>query len=360
MKYIVFILLIVIIIFTLYYQQTNYLSFYSVPSNLSFLASNPNIFKVFSNQLSNMNIPFSSFLTANIIFFHLLSDYSELKKIILLQPSIKYCYSLHSINLLASKSLLYKILKTRLSPIELNSITPATYPVELKTEKQSFLRQFDSNKLYIMKKNLQRQSGCHITNKKSEIISKLKEDYVVIQEVLQNPFLINNKKINIRRYLLITVTNTVNFYVYNDGFMYYSKSSYDNSSDKIAVHITTGYIDRSIYDTHPLSYVQFLNSLTRNEANIIEDNMNMLFSLILKAYRYDILNYDNNRLTNFVIMGCDVAVDQNLQCKIMEINKGPDLSFKDNKDKKIKQTLVDDAFRFVINNKPSENFIHIK
>ena len=43
----------------------------------------------------------------------------------------------------------------------------------------------------------------------------------------------------------------------------------------------------------------------------------------------------------------DVAPDNNLNVKVMEINKGPDLSAKDDKDDKVKNKVSEDVFRTV-------------
>ena len=61
-----------------------------------------------------------------------------------------------------------------------------------------------------------------------------------------------------------------------------------------------------------------------------------------------------------MLLGCDLAIDYKLKCKIMEINKGPDLSYKDSVDSMIKFSLVKATFGLLnIIPKTGENFIHI-
>ena len=43
-------------------------------------------------------------------------------------------------------------------------------------------------------------------------------------------------------------------------------------------------------------------------------------------------------------MGCDIAPDNELKVKVLEINKGPDVMYKDERDKKVKYNLVLDMF----------------
>jgi len=58
----------------------------------------------------------------------------------------------------------------------------------------------------------------------------------------------------------------------------------------------------------------------------------------------------NNKLDKhlrFQIFGADIAPDENLKCTLMEINKGPDIGFKDERDGNIKKNMLKDAFTVV-------------
>jgi hypothetical protein len=369
MKYI----FIIIIIFTLFiiitFKQNRYvlvssfdkLQYYKFDKDLSYSNTIDVSYNIFKHRLKNLEINFAKYESANIIFFNLLSDYISLKQNLLLNNKIKFCYSLTTIDLLASKSMLYSVLRKKLSKSQLHSITPITFIIQSKSEKKDFItNHLANNTLYILKKNIQRQKGCLISKDHTIIKQEIKDDYVVIQELLQDPFLINNKKINIRQYLLIDIQNNVNFYIYNDGFMYYTKTDYEKGSDDYDSNLTTGYIDRNIYKDNPLTYQDFLKSLGEKERAVIVDNMYYLFTLLKSAYKSIIEKHDNNRIRNFVILGCDIAVDEKLDCKIMEINKGPDLNFKDDIDKLVKQKLIHNTFEGIFKTNEFKNFIHIK
>ena len=51
--------------------------------------------------------------------------------------------------------------------------------------------------------------------------------------------------------------------------------------------------------------------------------------------------------TRFQIFGCDVAPTANLDALLMEINKGPDMNAKDERDKQVKLTVQRDMFKIV-------------
>ena len=63
----------------------------------------------------------------------------------------------------------------------------------------------------------------------------------------------------------------------------------------------------------------------------------------------------------FQIFGADLAPDENLEGTLMEINKGPDISFKDERDGGVKKNMVLDAFNVIdpIDNKVKHGFIKV-
>ena len=116
-------------------------------------------------------------------------------------------------------------------------------------------------------------------------------------------------------------------------------------------HITTGYIDRKIYEENPLTLEDFrehLDTKDKNSRNKWNHNVEVLMNKVMTALSEHICN--NKKLDNhtrFQIFGCDVAPDNQLGCKLMEINKGPDLDAKDERDKQVKLTVQRDMFKIV-------------
>ena len=52
----------------------------------------------------------------------------------------------------------------------------------------------------------------------------------------------------------------------------------------------------------------------------------------------------------FQVFGSDVAPTENLDAYLMEINKGPDLNAKDERDKQVKLGMQRDIFKVIENN----------
>jgi hypothetical protein len=188
----------------------------------------------------------------------------------------------------------------------------------------------------------------------------LKDKYVVCQELLQNPYLVNGHKINIRQYVVVAIKHKCRFSLYNDGFMYYTPKKFIKDSIDKDRHITTGYIDRKIYQTNPMTLKELYKLMNPQEAKKLRSNITRLFKYVAKCYEPHVVKNDSNHHLNFVILGCDVAVDNTLGCKIMEINKGPDLTYIDTRDKAVKYNLVKDTLHKIgLIQSPQKNFIDL-
>ena len=182
--------------------------------------------------------------------------------------------------------------------------------------------------------------------------------------MLKNPFLIDNRKINIRIYLLITChQNKVTGYIYDDGFIYYTPENYNHFSKNKDSHITTGYISRKVYEKNPLTLHDLYKYMKKKNlnSNILRYNIINLFEKLMSAI-YDLTcnkkYFVNN--TSFQLFGVDIAPSHDLSVKLIEVNKGPDMSSKDKRDDKLKTNVVKDMLKLVgIIPNHNNNFIEI-
>ena len=230
---------------------------------------------------------------------------------------------------------------------------PKTYLVKDPVDMQSFSNDYSRGKKYILKKNIQRQEGIYISDNKDDIIKTVKGDpaYVIIQELLINPFLLNGRKINMRVYLLI-ICNKGNkkVYYHKNGFMYYTKNRLVKNTYDLDNMITTGYVDRAVYDENPLTLDDFRKWLDKNgySSKKLDQKLMTLFKQIVMAIKDSICEGGNVKdSTTFQIFGTDIAPDPELNMKIMEFNKGPDMSFKDERDGEVKKKLNRDTFNLL-------------
>lgn len=292
--------------------------------------------------------------------FIIFSDYAEIDTYLnkLKFDKKTYVYAINSTDTMASKS----SLANHMQVCGLSKFIPKTFI--LLGPNKSDLSGLEEGRIYIIKKNVQRQEGNSITKD----IKFIKEEagnqgYVVCQELLQNPFLVNKRKINLRVYFLITLNSGVmNFYIYNNGFMYYTSDFFVPNSTDEKVNITTGYIDRRVYQENPLTILDFYAWLGNDKSERLKANMIGMFKGIKQCYERELLaaNHDSQNY-RFNIFGVDVAPDSDLNVTIMEINKAPDLSYKDDRDAAVKLNMIKDVMKLVGMSKKgnAKNFISL-
>jgi hypothetical protein len=299
-------------------------------------------------------IPTNSFETADIIFTHNHDQFFKLNTIN--TPICKYVYGLRSINLFASKSTLAKLIR-EIHP----EIIPKTWILDSKEDLLDLKNQFDQFKKpikdLILKSNVQRQTGLKIVQHMSDITN----EFVVCQEILKNPLLILGRKIDIRVYMLIICDNHQSkLYIYNNGFIYYTREDYSKniSFDNI---ISSGYIDRSIYDTHPLTLHDLYKYIGQKHSSDLKYNIEECFTKLYKCYKPFLKRNDiDDGVNRFILMGADISPNNEYGVKLLEINKGPDLTTKGVRDKELKDNLAMDTIKQIRNRtKSSCNFTEI-
>jgi len=267
---------------------------------------------------------------------------------------------------LVGKNTIWKNLVDSYGRDKATKMMPRTYVLSDEDDMKLFDQEFTPKKLYILKKNIQRQEGLLITNKKKEILKGINDKFVIVQELLQDPYLIDGRKTNMRFYLLIVCKEgEIDAYVHNDGFMYYTAKKFKQGCKESGPNITTGYIDRKVYEENPLTHKDFRAYLDNHDRILSPAEINVLahrqkisnhvFNSIYKLISTVVEGLDtkicqNSKLDNvitFQLFGVDIAVNDQLQPQIMEINKGPDLGAKGPRDKKVKYGMVEDMLKIM-------------
>ena len=282
-------------------------------------------------------------------------------------------FMLNNTDFMVSKIALWKFLKERYGEKIASTMIPKSVDLTNKDELNNFKRNFDESKIYITKNNNQRQEGLEIHNNLNSILNSL-DKYILVQELLQNPYLINGRKINLRVYCLIIKDTNSNILiqVYQDGFMYYTPELFEKGNPSFKKNITTGYIDRKVYDENPSTHGDFKKYLdnpnrqltaieqyykrTRPNtklSNYVFTQINHLIKFILETY-VDVVGTETLGV-GFQVYGADIAIDEHLHPMIMEINKGPDLTAKDGRDKTLKENMCRDILKSVGLVKPNTN-----
>ncbi len=302
--------------------------------------------KAFENVLtSNRLILAQTPREADLIFLERFSDQNVFDQIKALPSfSDKVLYTLVSVDQISSKSALYDLMRRNSTESDLLSIFPRSFVTRNADDVRELETYVDAGNSIILKKNVQQQKGCLITDSIDDIDLK---EYTIAQELLQNPYTVSGRKINIRVYVMIRFDRLSNMktYVYDDGFMYYTPKKFiANTIDKDR-NVTTGYIDREVYRVNPLTFNDFKSTLRDMAARRLSRNIVKCFKKLFNSIANDLRGIEETLpMCKFIIMGADVAVDADLNVKLMEINKGPDLQPKDFRDGRLKEKMVFDAF----------------
>jgi len=258
----------------------------------------------------------------------------------------------------ASKIHLWKLLKDYYGNDKASTLMPQTYLLDdardLKLIEEHFTSNLKKRKdhMYILKNYAQRQEGLKIVQSYEEIMDGYNNGFYLVQDYLYRPFLISNRKVNFRYYTLIVCRNGgIEGYIHNNGFVYYTPEFYDENDPAFDKHITTGYIDRKIYDENPLTLDDFRDHLDHIRDGLSlkwDNNVNLLMHQIIKAISTKVCK--NKKLKHhvlFQLFGSDVAPTEDLGAYLMEINKGPDLGAKDERDKEVKSKVQEDIIKLI-------------
>jgi len=236
---------------------------------------------------------------------------------------------------------------------ETNKIMPQTFILNNKKDliefKKFYKLQTKNNTCkFILKNKKQRQLGLKLTSKYKDIIQAKNQGFMLVQYFLPNPFLIAGRKINLRYYLLLVCKNgQVSGYIHDRGFVYYTPKTFLPNNIEFERNITTGYIDRKIYKNNPLTLNDFKQFIGKESKNWNQE-IHLLFGKIMKVLTKKVCNI--NKLKNtirFQLFGVDIAPSNKLKPQIMEINKGPDMGAKDERDKNEKFIVLKDIFNLI-------------
>lgn len=289
----------------------------------------------------------------------------EINEIKLLDSNDQRFFIINNADFLIGKDYLWSYILNYHGIEKAQTLMPMTYILYIDSEIEKIKNEFDTQKLYILKKNIQRQEGLKITNSLQEILDAKNEQYVVAQELLQDPYLIDGRKINMRFYILVICKdNDMDVYIFNNGFMYYTKDLFKKNTIDFGPNITTGYVDRWIYDVNPLTHEDFKIYLDNEDRNISQNErilkdqghklseimftrINILLREIFVSFIGKICGGKLKDYISFQLFGADIAIDENLYPKIMEINKGPDMGAKDDRDGMIKYKCMEDMLQII-------------
>ena len=279
----------------------------------------------------------------------------------------KYIFGINGCDTIVSKNKIWESLVKCYGRVYSSTLMPESYvlsdPREMFIFKNNFVQK--NNDIYILKKNLQRKEGLKLTTDYNEIINAKHENYRVVQKYIRDLYLINQRKINLRIYLLIIIKNNdIYFYLSKIGKCIYTNKKYNDNDFDFESNITSYNLDMSVYNHSPRYFNELEKYIYQNGDNgrILFENIDKLMKEISICLSHNLYQSKNIKETlSFQLFGCDVIFNNELHPYLLEMNKGPDMSPRDEEDQFMKKTVQTDMFKIigVISNDNENNSFYL-
>lgn len=263
-----------------------------------------------------------------------------------------YIFGISGSDKLASKNNIWNILRNYYGIYNASQIMPITYILDNNNDMLVFQKNYSVDKIYILKKNIQRKLGLQlIKNDINTILTADKKGFKIVQEYIENPFLVNGFKLNIRVYLLIICNNTnKKCFLHKKGKCLYTKYKYNNNLE-FDKNITSYMPDKNIYNNNPLTLEDLYKYIdnSNNDSIIVKKKIKSIMIKLSNSIKDHICNKKKlYQVTTFQLFGVDIILDDKLNPKLLELNKGPNMIPINEDDVNIKQTVYNDVYNKTI------------
>ena len=267
------------------------------------------------------------------------------------QNSNQLIFGISGCDKIVSKNGIWNLLEQKFGRKNASIIMPETFILGKPSDMTLLKKKFNSNNNYILKKNIQRKQGLKITNNLNEILNAHKDGFKIAQLFKKNTFMIDDIKMNLRVYVLIVCQyGNVKIYVHKLGKCLYASKKYKNDMDFDA-NITDSYkMDINTYQNKPESFEELRKYLDKNgyNGNLLFKRIDILVQKIGLASENNLCQLEklkNNK--TFQLFGVDFIFDKNMYPSLLELNKGPDMIAKNEKDSEMKKKIEIDMLQKV-------------
>ena len=186
--------------------------------------------------------------------------------------------------------------------------------------------------------------------------------YIMFCRYIDQPFLLNEFKFDLRLYVIVTSFQPLRIYLYNDGLVRFATEKYSpnvENKDQVQMHLTNFSINRGsqnfVYTDESNTgskwlFSALLNHLQeqhRDTTKLLEDIHDLVAKTLIAVEPDVSLGFRNNvpyRWNCFEMFGFDVLLDQNLKPWLLEVNLSPSMSCTTPMDQKIKTQLMGDFY----------------
>jgi len=248
--------------------------------------------------------------------------------------------------------------------------------------------QINSSKVLIVKP----VSSCE--GRGIQLLSNLKSlkpsTKALVQQYISSPLLLNNRKFDVRLYLLISSIRPLRLYLFRDGLIRLAREEYENIqidddqqseksdgviNDKNHIHLTNYALNKFVKNENeqkiklPLSDLQLhIESLGHKWNDVWQQIKSMLIIPVLFALphiQYEThLIFANREPPCYQLLGVDVMITDNFKCHLIEVNRNPSMQCDNEIDENCKINLIQDTLNMIkiksVNTNPTQKLDAMK
>lgn len=202
-----------------------------------------------------------------------------------------------------------------------------------------------------------------------------KKSTIIVQQYIANPCLLENgKKFDLRVYVLLTSTDPLRIYVYDEGLVRFASTKYTSQEDGIIdqyMHLTNYFVNKNNQEYQINNDCDSLHGCKwtlKRFWRYLEEHHSHVDTQLLQERIIDIiiktiiccegpitrLSHQNckNDYTSFELFGFDIILDENFKPWILEVNITPSLKSESDLDTSVKYKVIKDMFNLVGYNLP--------
>ena len=187
--------------------------------------------------------------------------------------------------------------------------------------------------------------------------NEIKCEYILIQKYLEKPLLYQERKFDIRLWVLFIAEQDDDIFIFQQGHLKATCTKYDPDSNDLFVHLTNYSVQKynqnfsKIEIGNEIPFKDFQNELDKKETgiNFYKD----IYPKIVRIVRITggaakgKMNFLNKKYC-FEIFGYDFILDENYQPYLLEINTNPGLEISSPLIDELLPRMIDDALKLTI------------
>lgn len=221
---------------------------------------------------------------------------------------------------------------------------------------------FNKSNLWLIKPvNKSSGKGIFILQSFKDIFLK---EYIITQYI-SNLNLINNKKFDLRLYILISGIQPLRIYFHKEGYARIATKNFTLDSNNKYIHLTNTAVNKYSKDYifpknssdvnaniwHIKTYSNYIKEKYNIEwVSIRQKIKDIIIKSIISVYR-DLKNekqkFKSNDMSYYCLLGFDILISDEFEPILLEINNGPDMVIGDKVDKGIKINLFLDIMNLI-------------